>query len=542
MRYLPLWLRWLLAALVVGSVGAGALLDVWMRGHTPREVQARWAIRAGDPQRAAALYLEELRAGPVTVPLVVAFLDAQAQTGSHHARRAGHEDDDDDTLRTFDHGRRHEAVSLAEHAIDELLAKDGLAPDVALLGRFWRHVHLGAAGVEELSRVEAAADATPPLPWANHLLARTAILQGDRTLAAKRYAREGLAFDRKEDIAIVLGMLEHEGDWEGIGRELADAHVARLAAPWVRFRYAVQVKDWSTAARLSFRVAYEGRFTASACLLAAVSFFAWFAFCLRLGRVSERWSVRLPIFLVAPVLGGLSVVPTDAFIALEECYLHLEPTGDMARDALFFLFGVGFREELSKLLLFAPLVPILRRAAATKLDVLVAGALVGLGFATVENLAYFASADLTNAMARFLTANFLHMAMTGLTAAALWDGARDPDRATFDASKTFLGVVALHGAYDFFLSAPGGMSYLAMIVFLVLARQFTSQVHEVRGRAGRGPSLLDVFVLGSACIACVSFVYAAAMVGPRLAAAALLEGMIGLFIIAFFFVQELRRL
>jgi hypothetical protein len=51
-----------------------------------------------------------------------------------------------------------------------------------------------------------------------------------------------------------------------------------------------------------------------------------------------------------------------------------------------------------------------------------------------------------------------------------------------------------------------------------------------------------VFVLGSVCIACVSFVYAAAIVGPRLAAAALLEGMIGLFIIAYFFVQELRRL
>ena len=542
MRTLPLWLRWLVAALLLGAAGAGAFLDVWMRGHTPREVQARWAIRAGDPQRAASLYLDELRTGRVTVPLVVAFLDAQAQTGGRHFRRAGHEDDDDDTLQTFDHGKRHAAESIREHVLDEILAKDGLAPDVALLGRFWRNVHQGSAAQEELSRVEAAADAAPPTAWANHLLARTAILRGDRTEAARRYQREGLAFDRREDIAIVLGMLEHEGDWEGIGHALQDPGVARLAAPWVRFRYAVQVRDWGTAARLSFKVAYEGRFSVSACLLAAVSFLAWFVFCLRLGRVSERWAVRLPIFLVAPLLGGLSVVPTDALIALDESFLHLEPTGDMGRDALFFLFGVGFREELSKLLLFAPLVPILRRVSATKLDVLVTGALVGLGFATVENLAYFASADLTNAMARFLTANFLHMAMTGLTAAALWEGARDPDRATFDASKTFLGVVALHGAYDFFLSTPGGASFLAMIVFLVLARQFTSQVHDVRGRAGRGPSLLDVFVLGSVCIACVSFVYAAAIVGPRLAAAALLEGMIGLFIIAYFFVQELRRL
>jgi RsiW-degrading membrane proteinase PrsW (M82 family) len=310
----------------------------------------------------------------------------------------------------------------------------------------------------------------------------------------------------------------------------------------MRFRYAVERRQWGAAASLCWRAAWETHFSIGTIGLALISGLAWLVFCLRLARAQERALFRIPLAVAACVLGGLSIVPTDALIAIQESVLHLTPNGEPARDALFYLFGVGFREELSKLLLFAPLVPFLRWGRATRLDVLVAGALVGLGFASVENLQYFARGDLGNAMARFLTANFLHMAMTGLTAAAFWEAAQEPDKYMYEASKTFLTVVAIHGGYDFFLSAPGGLSYLSMVVFFILTQKFTTQADAVRGRVGRGPSLLDVFVIGMVTIAGTSFVYASAMVGPRLAAATILQGMVGLAIIAFFFVQELRRL
>src|SRR4051812_18675795 len=124
MRVLPLWLRWLLAAILLGSLGAGVFLDVWMRGHTPREIQARWATRAGDHDRAATLYFDALKAGPVTVPLVVSFLDAQLRAGAPPPRRAG--GDRDGATGTFNHGKRHAAESIREHAIEELLARDDL--------------------------------------------------------------------------------------------------------------------------------------------------------------------------------------------------------------------------------------------------------------------------------------------------------------------------------------------------------------------------------------------------------------------------------
>ena len=55
------------------------------------------------------------------------------------------------------------------------------------------------------------------------------------------------------------------------------------------------------------------------------------------------------------------------------------------------------------------------------------------------------------------------------------------------------------------------------------------------------PRLLETFAFGMAIVVGSSFVYASALVGPGPAAAALAEGLLGLAIIMFIFVQELRR-
>ena len=102
--------------------------------------------------------------------------------------------------------------------------------------------------------------------------------------------------------------------------------------------------------------------------------------------------------------------------------------------------------------------------------------------------------------------------------------------------------MALHGAYDFFLSARGGASYLAMGVFILLAQRFTSAVRDTRERVSHGLPLLHVFVSGMAFVVGASFVYASWLVGPTVAASVLVEGMFGLTIVLFFFVQELKKL
>jgi RsiW-degrading membrane proteinase PrsW (M82 family) len=282
--------------------------------------------------------------------------------------------------------------------------------------------------------------------------------------------------------------------------------------------------------------------SASTLVLAAVAALAWGIFCARLGHVRAHTRFRVGVYLAAFVLGVASVAMTLAIVALEEGLFAMNESGNPLRDALYFTFGVGLREEGSKLAFFALLLPFVRKRG-TRLDVLVCGALVGLGFASEENLQYLASGDLSTAMARFLTANFLHISMTAILAGALDEMLSEPE-GSFAFSRTLLLVSILHGAYDFCLSSRsyGDISFLAMAVFLFLARWFLQAVSWARAKERASDArLLETFTVGMVVVIGASFVYASAHVGPIAASRALTEGLLGLAIIVVLFVQELRR-
>ena len=98
-------------------------------------------------------------------------------------------------------------------------------------------------------------------------------------------------------------------------------------------------------------------------------------------------------------------------------------------------------------------------------------------------------------------------------------------------------VVVAHGLYDFFLSKED-ISFLSMFVFVLLARRFVDVLRNLPGQEG---PLLRWFLVGLALVAGASFVYASVQVGPQRAAGSLLEGMLGVAIVAYVFAQELRR-
>jgi RsiW-degrading membrane proteinase PrsW (M82 family) len=83
-----------------------------------------------------------------------------------------------------------------------------------------------------------------------------------------------------------------------------------------------------------------------------------------------------------------------------------------------------------------------------RLETLVIGGCVGLGFAVQENLQYFAEVGPTAAFGRFLTANFFHFAATGLVGLALCDWLRSPVAACFHSSGPSSAVIVAHGCYD----------------------------------------------------------------------------------------------
>ncbi len=480
--------------------------------------------RLGPAER---LFWDEIQRGPVTLPLLVAFLD------NHHMQRIlGQEG-----LLAPDGA----AFVVPEVRVDELLARPDLDADVRTLARFWRASL--EKSVPDALRTETIALAArePPAPFANRLLGREAHRDGRISDAVARLEREGIFFpERRDDFASAMQLLAVTDEWDEIEKRIRDPRVAPLVPPSIRYPYAVKKRDVGLALRSIVASALLPRPLAPLAL-AIVSGFMWMLFALRLGRMRERVSFRLPLFAAAFVAGVLSVLPTLLIVGLEDTLLHFKERGDLVSDLIFFTVGVGLREELAKLLLFLPLLPILRRKG-TRLDALTCGALVGLGFAAEENISYLQQ-GLSTALSRFLTANFLHMALTAILAVATYDAVRerDGDAGTAHFSRALLTVVAMHGAYDFFLSNAEleGLSFLSMTIFVLLTRRFMTEVRL--SQVGAGPPLLPRFAQAIVVVTCASFVYASSLVGPGAAAGALAQGLLGLILIVIMFVQELAR-
>ncbi|MBX3227282.1 MAG: PrsW family intramembrane metalloprotease [Labilithrix sp.] len=510
-----------------------ALITATSRPRTA-EQKAEALLRSGKPAQAERAYRDLLRERP-TPELVLAFLDAH-QYAKVFARLAEKRDESS----PVGSGIKNPETPLDEEEVDRAI--DELPPDVRVIGQYARAVPLGQVPPELATQIEEGAKREPPVPYANRLLARELRHQGKLEEAARHLEREGLAFpERSEDVDLALEIRIQTEDWETLRDRLTDPRVAAAAGPHPKYRLAVHDRDWKAAMRW-LPALWAPRFVGTGFAMSAVTALGWFFFCARLGKLGQRPAFRLPMYLLAFVLGVASVVPTVLLIAVEEAKFHIVETGDATRDLLFFIFGVGLREEASKLLLFLPLLPILRKKG-DKLDVLVCGAMVGLGFAAEENLGYLAQGDLQTGLGRFLTANFFHMAMTGTLASALDDFVSDREKYAPAFTRTSLFIVGIHGAYDFLLSHPEyGGGYFAMTAFVFLTRMFLEAVDAARRRADRGITPLHAFVFAVALVTGVSLAYATIAVGPKGALVVTGGGLLGVAIIVYVFVRTLGQM
>jgi len=202
----------------------------------------------------------------------------------------------------------------------------------------------------------------------------------------------------------------------------------------------------------------------------------------------------------ALILGVLSTYPTLALVLVQENAFPYETSQKQWLISLLYaVLGIGLREETMKLLLAMPLLFAVRRYAG--IHALTAAALVGLGFAVEENTQYYADGGAA-VMGRFLTANFAHMAWTGLAGLAFVEGLND-ERKWGLFLETFCLVVASHGLYDFFIIEPsmGSVIFLSSIVFILLAQKYFARVSSITPRVRRRIPLVTLFtaVLAVSC-------------------------------------------
>lgn len=396
------------------------------------------------------------------------------------------------------------------------------------------------AQMADIAAVTALADRNPPLRLANFVLGRDAMRRGDWATAARRFEREAISFEksRERNLHRAVGLWVHHEAWDEIRKRARDPRFERAIGPPLRLELAVHDRDWAGVVGHLIPAVYSGvtPWPAALGLLAAV---LWFVIAARLGRIQDGVAARPLLYALAFILGVLSVYPTLITAIVEETLVGLEDGRGAIPDAIYYVFGVGLREELWKLVMFLPLLRALKRRGS-RIEAMTCGALVGLGFAAEENLSYFRDMDPGTAISRFMTANFLHMALTSLVALSVYDTSRGRATSSDRFDVVFPLAVGLHGAYDLFIASEAfrGLSILSMVILIVLTQRFLRQL-LIASSTTETQGLMRLVVWSLTLLAGASYVYASTLVGPLVAVALISVGLLGVAILVFMFVREL---
>lgn len=325
---------------------------------------------------------------------------------------------------------------------------------------------------------------------------------------------------------------------------LADPEIREAIPPYERLDMLADARDLPGLARATI----EADLTSFLFLSTIPSLFiaaVWFVILMSFWEVERD---RLLASLAAFLLGIFSAVLTLFFVVVQERIQGFEfsPDAEPISQLIFFVAGVGLREEFLKLVCF---LPVAWWACRRKSDIegILLAALVGLGFAFQENILYLDSAPSTQVgWRRFLTANALHFSLTGIAGFYLFRMLRRRGRGWEEFLAVFIAVVLAHGFYNSLLSMPSLATYspLSFILIALIAYRFFDPLRglmDVRGTANR-ISPLGVFVLGSVVMTCLVLLTSSLAMPWRSAMAAFLSAVGGMIPLAFAFVSRFRDL
>ena len=372
-----------------------------------------------------------------------------------------------------------------------------------------------AGGKEARQRLEAAARRDAEL--ANELLATLHLRAREQAAALALLLREGLLFEtasaareaalrlalRLRDVESLATMAAAPGWLEGVS-PLLQHHAGTLLGD----------VGWQWRGLLGHRLSH---LPVAALALAGFAALLWYGVLVLQGPgEGRRW-----LWPLAPLLAGaFSVMPALSVAGWQEVVHGMSADAPFPQDLWYYVGGVGLREELAKLAAGALFLPWLlwQRVPGRALFT---GAFVGLGFALEENLNYYEQYGGGVAVVRFLTANFMHAALSGLLLQALYQALRSRF-ARVDGFLTALPmVVVVHGVYDYAASAETpGLDFLAMAVLALTAWQFLDLAEQEARPGRRWLSPGAIVVLGTALLIAWSLIATALQTVDRASLAA----------------------
>jgi len=415
--------------------------------------------------------------------------------------------------------RRHYSPAQADQAADYLAAWHGRDPQAH-------------------ERIAAGANATPPAPLAQHLLGRLNYHSQSYRAAYEHFQRDTTGPTAAASRYWSTRALVEEKDFATLARLQAEPAYAPYFDTSLRLKVAVGQRDWPAILALVPRAQWES-YREPVFLLAVLTGLAWGLFLAVFGDIPGLLSTRTLLCLLALIAGMASTTPTIYLGLYIEKIRNLSMGDNLVHHFAYFVGGVGLREELCKLLLFAPLLPFLYRRD-DELEVVIVASFVGLGFAMEENSGYFLLSAGAAAPGRFLSANFFHIALTGLNGLALYRVCTHGARGLNQFLAIFPVTVLAHGGYDMLLSSDqieyGG--FFAMGVYVLFSQYYLRTALALRPPGQRTCSLTGALVFGISTVAAVVVAHQMANLGALAGATLIMTELLGSVILLFIFFHE----
>jgi len=394
---------------------------------------------------------------------------------------------------------------------------------------------------DALESLRSDASTEPPRRYASEFLGDVLVHVRDVEGALESYRLENERFNdtAKHARLQIVRLLKQEDRTDELRELFADPQFREILPYHERVRIAAELGQWGpmfyTILTNDLRIGNPAFF-----LLSMIAGMIWLVI---VTQFSGYGRTRMTLYLVALVLGWFSATATLFVVHIQDLRGFEHHTDDpLVQQLVYCIAGIGLREETLKLLFFIPLVPFLwRRGRET--EVLVCAGLVGLGFAMNENANYLERFGAFTAWTRFLTANFLHIAMTGVIGLSFFRTCRRPKRQWDNFLYDFLIIVTIHGVYDALGMVPALVDYsiLWIVVYALTAYLFLDQAAKLmEGGAAHTVSPLAVFVLGAAMLMGVILVYASWGTPFRVAITEYIRSLADMLPIAFVFINRLR--
>ncbi len=382
-------------------------------------------------------------------------------------------------------------------------------------------------------------DAQPPVLYASYTLGRFLEYTSHLSQAALLYEKEGKIEDGDDGRYAAVWAYFDLNRLDDVRRLMADPHYADVVDNGMRYELALRDRDWKKVWELTLPSEYE-HLDPSHLVLAVFLGLIWLAIWLRMTQIGDLWRSRILLCLLAIVMGVLSTIPVVFLSTLQEALLPMDSeSGNFVTGLLDCIAGVGLREETLKLLFFLPFVPLLLWRG-DELEALMAAGCVGLGFAVEENINYFQDSAALDAAGRFLTANFFHMALTGIAGLAFCRAFRHGLRGWSEFLGVFTLVVVMHGLYDAFIMVPkiDMLGFLSSAVFIGICYRLFHELHALREPRAEAVSLTAVFVWGVSLMVSVGICFASYHNGFDAAVMGVMGDALSLGVIVYMFVRE----